>query len=707
MKVDDMKHKCIRMSLSAVAAVWLLSANAVGFRLHNVFTDHMVFQRNAPIVLTGTASPGLKVVAEMRRDGSDPATWELGDTYADSNGEWRAELPAQAAGGPYTIVVRTPVGSVMATKSTALTLRDVYVGELWLASGQSNMEFPVWCTENPFFRLDGGDRIAAAADDPLIRVFNVPNAVSPDAPCREVSGDARWLPAVGFTNVAPVSAVAYYFARQLREHLQVPVGIVSSAWGGTRIESWIPKSHLEAAGLSDEMRKKSLAAAYAGPAYESTITCGMPFERRVRILEEWMAKVRACKVDEPWRKSSGRCLLSDEVGVTECKYEIEFTGGEREAAFHADVVRDTDEVFLDGVKIGETGVRTNGYWKTPRDYAIPAKLVTKGRHELLIRVFTHVRCGFLSTPSIRYAGGTNDLGRTTYLARRTAVPTPDLVKRPTSPYDVYTEFCMRNSMHPRFSRDVPSTLCNAMLAPFRDQRFRGMIWYQGCSNARTDEDVARYGRQQLELVKGIREGFGLPEMAFVAVKLAGFHKHCPYARLADGFWKSLPAGGTNRTALIRQQQDLVRELPFAATASAVDLGDHSDIHPRNKAEVARRLWAQAENLVYGGANAAYGPEPASAVREGSALRLVFVPASLKGGLVVKGGAFGPHEFQVCGADGRWAWATATRDGDTVVVTSPEVAAPVRVRYAFEDYPAEMSLWNGEGFPSHPFERTVR
>jgi sialate O-acetylesterase len=235
-----------------------------------------------------------------------------------------------------------------------------------------------------------------------------------------------------------------------------------------------------------------------------------------------------------------------------------------------------------------------------------------------------------------------------------------------------------------------------MIHPFTVLNLRGFIWYQGCSNTSNPQD---YRVLQPLLIDNWRQAWNNPEAAFIITQLSAFERHDPENRLPDDYWREQQPHESGYS-LLREVQDELRSYPNTGMAVTIDIGDHSDIHPSNKKDVAYRLAKQAERLCYGNTGIVEGPHYAAKTVEGDKIRISFT--NVGEGLVARDGAVGEHSFAIAGADGNYVWAEAKIDGNTVVVWSPEVSEPVDVRYAWSMCPPNPNLYNAEGFPMCPF-----
>lgn len=684
------------------------------FSILNAYTDHMVLQREMPIRIAGTSAAFEPVVVSFDSD--------VQRVRADADGVWEVEFAARKAGGPHTISAKASAGAT-------ITLSDILVGEVWYASGQSNMEFPVCGAK--FYSLPDGEKVAAEAHDPLTRILVVPKAVAPRGPqlnmsrgecpsaVKESGAVPRWRVADSREGVASCSAVAYLFARHLRKMLPgVPIGIVSCSWGGAMIEPWLSEDALRRhhfdKTLEHYLSHRDYAAGDASSAARKAAKARMDENRRNFL--KWLAKFNATDpaatraARREWAKpafddtSWSHGILSvlsgaAEPGVIWYRQDIEVPKGWDTigATLRFSWANDTDETFWDGVEIGRTTVETQDYWAAPRMYAIPAMALTPGRHVLAVRVSNHFCVGGLADDAriVNADGKVIAFAHDGWRERVEFRPKASIgIRPPVLPPG--SEDC--------FFMQLPTTMYNAMFAPVSRFRYRGMLWYQGCSNAGSKE----YAKQERALIDCIRRATRNKEMAYLNVALAAYCKHTPERRLPDDFWKDLLPAESN-FAIAREQQLVISARdPFAGTASAVDVGDHSDIHPADKETVARRLAALAGRICYGRKGIASGPRFAKAVREkGGAIRVSFT--DIGGGLKVKGGhGFGPQAFAVASAKGPWVWADEARlDGDTVVVRCSTVPDARRIRYAWADYPPSVRLYNKEGFPAFPFQGVAK
>jgi len=705
-----------KTTLAAFAALASFALSAVppsAFSVDGIFTDHMVLQRRRPVRLSGTAAAGVIVTVRL---GEGAAR-----VQADASGRWSAELPAMEAGGPYEVEVLASPDAQSRPFST-IRLRDVMVGEVWVASGQSNMEFWVLGEnlESPrFYHLPDGEAVAAEKD-PDLRVFYVPRALSIDGPCANPPSGTCWKRADTREANGRCSAVALWFARELRRQLGgVPVGIVSSSWGGSRIQAWMPDAAFRALG------DRATLGALEGirqPAFDASkprATSAEELREGLRqAMKDWLVRFRmtaprqTAEARREWGRpdadlSQWRRAPRGEMegllrpGAAWYRFDVEVPASWKgRAKIHLDYVNDLDETYLDGVLVGATTEDVPEYWKAPRDYEVAD--LAPGRHVVAVRAEDHYLTGEIG-PNLwienAASGERLPLGTGDWLERVEFVA--DIGKIGPRPQDV-----AGTVVEPRYDYQSPTTLYNAMIAPVAAMNVGGAIWYQGCSNA---GDPEGYVGMQEKLIEAWRAAFRDPAMPFVITQLSAWKAHRPADRLPDDFWKgeANPAGCVG-FGLFRLAQDRCRLFPKVGVACTVDIGDHSDIHPSNKREVGRRLAHEAMRVAYGDLSFAPGPRAASVVRDGGALVVAFSDA--EGGLALDGGgtAFHPHLFSLAGADGRHAWADGELLADGHVrVSCGAVADPRTVRYCVSAYPPGVAFRRkSDGLPVYPFEISV-
>lgn len=641
-----MKHRILLAALAVLALP--ASALAAQLELPLLFSDGAVLQRGHALPVWGRAAPGTKVQVEF--DGSHA------QALADADGRWRLHLPAHAAGGPYTLTVRAG--------GEEKRIDDVLVGEVWLASGQSNMEWPVATT------LHAREDIAAPAD-PWLRQFKVPKSWA-ETPQAQLQG-GQWKSAAADT-VGQFSAVAHAFARELRQVLDVPVGVIDSTWGGSSIEAWMdaPMLGLDAAALEAKMRRRRADD--------------------LRLEQQVRAKLAAWPVVDPASDAFAAAQLDDgawgtlEVpGMWEPQgypgmdgvawYRTSFELSEREAeagvVLGLGQIDDTDTTWVNGVRVG--GV-VNGY-NVPRVYQVPASALRAGLNTIAVRVEDGGGGGGIGGGAgeafVEPVGGQRRGldGEWRFRTAAVTVSTSD------------------------DKNQVDTLLYNAMIHPLRPYPLAGVIWYQGETNA-SEQGAYRYREQFRTLIEGWRARWDAPALPFLWAQLAAFH--------SGG--DRVDAGGVvidSPWATLRESQSAALALPATGEAVTIDVGAADDIHPRDKRTVGHRLALAARHVAYGEQGLVHRGPVFRAAEPGDG-ELVLRFDALQGVLAARGGGAAPRGFELAGADGRFHPAQARIAGDTVVLRSAAVARPETARYAWSDNPAQADLVGADGLPASPF-----
>lgn len=631
--------------------------------LPRVFSDHMVLQRGESIPVFGRASPGEQVTVEFAGVSAQAA--------ADTNGTWRVELAGVQGVGPFELVVRSG--------ETSVTYRDVLVGEVWLCSGQSNMEWAVKLANNPQEEIAG-------ATQPRIRLLNLPRISTADP---QTDQPATWQICSPET-VADFSAVGYFFGRSLYEALDVPIGLIDSSWGGTPAEAWTPLPAMQA--MTDLPTVVQAVNTITGMTLEQARA-----DYRARF-EAWIQTTGRDHVPNDPVTASWAEVDFDDSGWTELKVpgawqmqgnafnarawyrrtiELPASVEGQAARIELGVVDDFDRTYINGTLVGSIGPEHDTPWTARRSYEIPAGLLKPGKNVIAVRVFDHGGNGGLTGPAnamkLTVGDQTIDLtGTWKWNIESRFTPLTDAAA-PTMP-------AMPGS------HNYPAGLYNGMIHPLAPYALRGAIWYQGESNAGRHQD---YAGLLSGMIQSWREAFENPDMSFYIVQLANF-----MARSDD------PNESNNWPELREAQVEVTRRLPNTGVALAIDIGEEKDIHPRNKQDVGGRLARLALAKDYGKPIPFAGPTFQSAKLEGGRVVVAFEHAE---GIEARGGL--DQAFALAGADGRYVWADATIDGSSIVLEVPSGMAPTHVRYAWLNNPTA-PIFNDAGLPAVPFERAI-
>ncbi|MCW0459428.1 hypothetical protein NB717_000496 [Xanthomonas sacchari] len=620
--------------------------------LHALFQDHAVLQRDRPMPVWGNAAPGATVSVTFARQSVS--------ARADAGGRWHATFKPVAAGGPYDMTVRAG--------QARQVVRDVLVGDVWLCSGQSNMELPVWRA------LDASRELAAAAE-PSIRLFTVPKAAAV-APQDAFPAAVAWRPVAPDT-VREFSAACFYFARELQKTVKVPMGLIQSAWGGARIEAWTSAEALRAQGGMDEAL--DVLALSANDPIAASARWGRHWQ------QWWTTRAGAKPADTPWQPRTGGTgwqdapaalgawerwgvpALADYNGMVWYRTQVTLTAAQaaQGARLVLGPVDETDVTWVNGVAVGSQNAPSD-----PRRYALAPGLLKAGSNTVVVNVLDTYGEGGLAGPASAHAVELADGTRIVLDRHWQYRVAPDPQSPPLAPWHAASGM---------------STLYNGMIAPLGRYGLRGMLWYQGESN--TGEGAA-YATRLRGLRDDWRGQFGA-KMPLLVVQLAGYG--LPPQAPAESGW-----------AQVREaQRRVAAEDPYSGIAVAIDIGDAYDIHPPNKQELGRRLARVARHVVYGErALAPSGPTPRTASHAQGAVRIAFDDVV---GRLVTTGANGPIGFELCDVQAqRCTYADAALDGRDVVLRSPQAASAMRVRYCWADGPI-CTLRDSAGAPAGPFE----
>ena len=584
-------------------------------------------------------------------------------TKTDREGNWRVTLPATEAGGPHRIAVTDGRSDIQ--------LDDVYFGDVYLLSGQSNMEWRL-------VQSDPDSTRARAIADPLIRQLLVSKAAR-ETPQGHLPLDERWKPGTK-NEIADFSAVGSYFAHYLRESgIGVPIGLLHSSWGGSRIEPWIPASH---------QRESSPGAAAARKAAQE--------QRKAEVLELYRREFGAAEppategevnpayvsvADSPegWANTTLPGMWEgngypDVDGVFYYRRSVDLTAEQAgaPALLHLGPIDDQDQTYLNGKLVG----RTNAY-AAPRIYQVPAGVLRAGRNTLVVRVTdTGGGGGFHGAPDSMYLETGAD-------------------RIPLSG-DYEYRIAAFNMNAPSRSNAVPTLLYNAMIAPLTDLPLSGILWYQGEANA-GGNDAPAYADQMEALADSWREQFNDDDLPLYWVQLANYTA-APQSADEPGW------------ATIRAQQTRALRIPHSGQAVITDIGEADDIHPRNKWEVGRRLSLHARKAIYGQDVQASSPVAATARLDGADAVIDFREVGNRLSIRMREGE--RYRFvrslAIKDRSGEWHWAIGTVEpgGKAIRVLDPTGGGITAVRYAWSSNPDDANLYSEEGLPVTPFEISV-
>lgn len=635
--------------ITLLAAALCADAKVV---LSSTFSDNMVLQQKTKAAIWGKAEPGKTV--------SVSTTWSTKKytAIAGADGKWKIMLATPSYGGPYDITV---------SDGEAITLKNVLIGEVWVASGQSNMEFPV----SGWFQVINYQQELADAQYPNIRLLQVEQANSNVALDDAKITGGGWQPCTPQT-VAKFSAVAYFFARDIYKKTGIPIGLIHSSWGGTIVEAWTSENTVKqlpdlakAYHTMKSLNKEQSLALYNTEmaAWQAAVIAkdggyqnGVPVWAAPNIDSTgW----KTIQLPGAWETAA----LPNFDGIVWFRKTINVPDAMagKELTLSLGAIDDNDITFVNGEKIGET----NNY-AAPRNYIIPGEKVKAGQLVITVRV-------------VDTGGGGGFMGKkdVMFLQSKTGERIPL-----DGPWQYNAAVDLKGFPAPVLNDgpNRPSVLYNAMINPFTQYAVKGAIWYQGEANA---DRAQQYGELFPALINDWRRDWNNPKMAFYFVQLANFMPVSPQP--VPSAWAEL-----------RDVQAATLALPYTGMAVAIDVGEALDIHPKNKQEVGRRLALIALAKNYGQADAYSGPVYKSFKINGDAIAVKFKHAD---GLKAKDGAL--TGFAIAGADQKFYWADAVVNGNKVTVSSPNVKNPVAVRYAWANNPV-CNLYNGAGLPASPF-----
>jgi sialate O-acetylesterase len=632
---------------------------AANISLPILFSDHMILQRDVNVPVWGTADPNGAVTVEFID--------QKVSAISDDTGEWKVLLEPLTAGGPHELRI---IG-----KDTYV-IRDVLVGEVWLGSGQSNMEMPL----AGWGEVENYEQEIAEASYPNIRLFQVDHRMSLK-PRKEVPADG-WR-VCSPENIPEFSSTAYFFGRTLHKKLDVPVGLIHSSWGGTIIEAWMSAESLQSIPDFQQGIVKLTNIAETLQEQHSVPSDDDIFKL---IMKQWQDEIP--KLDRGLNDPDGNWAsfeldtsdwntmmlpnnwenegLPGLDGIVWFRKEVDipsFLTGES-MTVNISAVDDIDTTYFNGVLIGST----EG-WNTPRSYTVPKDLIKAGPNVITIRVQDNVGGGGIwGDPGLFKLSldGQKSISLAGPWDYRVGLDWIELSTPALNPYN------------PNF----PTLLSNAMIEPLVPFAIRGVIWYQGEANTGR---AYQYRELFPRLIRDWRKRWDQGDFPFIFVQLANFMS-----------MKAHP--GEDSWAELRESQLLALSEPNTGMAVSIDIGDADDIHPKNKQEVGRRLALNALKIAYKQDTVASGPIYAGMRTEGNTIHLQFI--NIADGLVVKNGA-ALKGFAIAGEDRVFRWAEATIDGDTVILWHPQIKDPVAARYAWASNPI-CNLYNSAGLPASPF-----
>jgi len=609
----------------------------------------MILQRNAKVNVWGWANPNEKITVYI--DG------KIYSTNADATGNWKVTLNPQKAGGPYQMTIEG---------SNKIKLNNILFGDVWLCSGQSNMELPIRRVK-PLYEEE-----ISKANNSEIRFFDVPKKY--DFKMANVDYESGSWQEVNAKTILNFSAVAYFFANELYQKYKIPVGIINASLGGSPIAAWMSEdalklfpNHLTEAYMwrDDELIKKTESSENERInewyAEANRKDAGLKGGWKLPTIddEDWMTM----KIPGYWDETS----IGKVNGVVWFRKEFEISKdiAGKTAFLNMGRIVDADSVFINGIFVGNVT-----YQYPPRWYNVPENVLVEGKNTIVVRVVSNVgKGGFVPDKpyELKVAGSIIDLKGIWKMKLGCIMPpTPGTT----------------------FIRWKPLGLYNAMIAPLLNYKKKGVLWYQGESNT---ANPAEYARLLPAFIADWRKKFRQEKLPFIIAQLPNYMEE-----------KSEPS--ESNWAAFRQAQASVLTVPNTAVTVNIDLGEWNDIHPLNKKDVALRMALAARKIAYNDRKVvASGPIYKSIKLKDNKVEISF--SNIGSGLTIKGGKQLKY-FAIAGEDNNFVWANAKIKGNKIIVWSDKISNPKTVRYAWADNPAEANLYNNEGLPALPFEAKI-
>ena len=637
----------MRVILIFSLALLTICSTEAQIHMPAIFGDHMVIQRSQPIPVWGWSSPGEKIIVYFDHQNKE--------AIADKTGKWRLDLDAEPAGGPYDMIVQGRDKTIF---------HDVLVGEVWLCSGQSNMEFEL-------SKANRAESEINSATYSEIRQIKIPIAVS-GTPKDDIKS-SPWTICTT-TSAGSFTAVGYFFARELVRHLHVPVGLINSTWGGTMIESWISRSAFEKSPEFKTMITPMVEKDFENLAKQKRKT----LETQVKVLEknisdtipesEWKNPDYNSKgwpnisVEQSWE---GQGMgLGDLDGIVWYRKEfvLDSSNAGKAASVKLGKIDDNDVTYINGIRIGSTK-----NYSEERNYPVPSGVLKAGQNIIAVRIEdTGGGGGFYGDSTLlrlSWENGTIALGG-----------------------DWHFRVAQITTNNGGFGpNEYPTLLFNAMIHPLIPYGIRGVLWYQGEANTNR---AYQYRTAFPLMISDWRQQWNEGNFPFYFVQLASFN-----ASNGDSEHGS-------EWAELREAQTFTLSVPATGMSVTTDIGEPHDIHPKNKQDVGLRLSAIALNNIYALPMEYSGPVYESMSIHSNKIILTFTHNG--SGLMTKDKYGYVKGFEIAGPDHHFLYAKAYIENNKVIVFNDEIGQPVSVHYAWADDAGDANLFNQQGFPAVPF-----
>ncbi|MGB4456298.1 MAG: sialate O-acetylesterase [Flavobacteriaceae bacterium] len=640
--------------------------DTISLQLTSLFSDHMVLQQKSNVKFWGTDKPNNEITIST--------SWENeSKTIVDINGHWNVSIGTPSAGGPFKIEIKS--------NQHKIVLNDIMIGEVWLASGQSNMEMTLmgW---PPNDIINNADEEIAKSSNSKIRMFNVEKQISIN-PLDDVKGSWKVSSPEETKNF---SASAYFFAKELFKKLQVPIGIINSSWGGTPAESWTSKKTID---TFNEFKSVT-----------QSINTSDLFKNELK----WFSQFKAIGIpttDEQWVNLNLLDNLIVEKSYNDSdweeiqlpgRYDNQINGGEFNGAvwFRKNIVIDNldsdyiltigavddmDETYVNGHKIG--GLIGMGFWNKKREFKIPKSILKKGNNTIAVRAIDAEGVGEIIGPMTL----SNNNIKVSLNGNWKYKLIAEIYNNKFYLYGINNIDFNSRIKTIKLNSGVPTVLYNGMINPLVPYTIKGVIWYQGESNVgRADQ----YENLFPAMIRDWREKWNY-DFPFYYVQIAPYQYNINKDSLLD------------QSQELREAQRNSLKTKNTGMVVTMDIGNFNNIHPSNKQDIGSRLARLALSNNYSINIVPSGPIFNGLKVIGSKLILEFENPGSR--LISKGDLLG---FEIAGADKKYVFANAKIINNQVELYSDKIKNPLYARYAWKDK-AVPSLFNLEGLPASSFK----